>query len=97
MAGYFRVKVSNAQGNDYSRFAYIAVLGTGMETNGFAVTIRATTNTTWRIDCTTNLLEAGNWFTLTNIVIPYSPPYIRYVDTAATNRNRLYRVVPTMF
>jgi hypothetical protein len=97
LAGYFYVRVINASGNQYSHYAYITVLDPGVETNGFGLTIRALTNTTWRIECTTNLVGGANWFTLTNLTIPRSPAYIHYVDREGTNLSRLYRVVPTTF
>ena len=74
----------------------VAVISSGMETNGFALTIRGLTNSVWRIDCRTNL-ESAAWFTLTNLTIPRNPPVTKFVDLAATNGNRFYQVIPKVY
>ena len=96
-AGYFRVNVRNAAGNAWGRTAYLAVLAPRMDTNGFALTIRATTNTQWRIEMSTNAEAGAAWATLTNLTIPRNPPYVRYVDPEGTNHYRFYRVSPRVF
>jgi hypothetical protein len=95
-ACFFNLDVSNADGHAPGKQVIVAVLSSGMETNGFALTIRGLTNSVWRIDYTTNL-DAPDWLTLTNVAIPKAPPVIKFVDLAATNLNRFYRVLPTVF
>ncbi len=97
MATFFRVQVINDYGNDWSGIAYLAVTTPAMEDDGFSLTIQATTNTTWRVDFATDSWPQANWSTLTNLSIPSFPPYVKFVDTDATNRNRFYRVIPTVF
>jgi len=92
-ACFFSLDVNNAYGYAGGKQVIVAVLSAGMETNGFALTIRGLTNSTWRIDCSTNLATSG-WFTLTNFSIPRSPPLFKFVDLEGTNRSRFYQVIP---
>lgn len=91
-ACFFNLDCHNAFGYSQGVQAIVAVIGSGMETNGFALTIRGLTNSVWTIKCTTNL--PPTWITLTNFGIPRSPPVFRFVDLAATNLNRFYQVLP---
>ncbi len=95
-ACFFNLDVSNVYGYAPGKQVIVAVISAGMETNGFALTIHGLTNSVWRIDYTTNLVSSG-WLTLTNLTIPGTPPVIKFVDLAATNLNRFYEVVPTVY
>jgi uncharacterized repeat protein (TIGR03803 family) len=64
----------------------------GMETNGFALTIRGPANSRWTINCSTQM--PPRWFPLTNFTMPSSPPMFRFVDLEATNVQRFYEVIP---
>lgn len=90
-ACFFNLDVSNVHGYAGGKQAIVAVLGSGMETNGFALTINGLTNSTWKIECNTNF-PAADWFVLTNISIPTFPARIKYTDLEATNGSRFYRV-----
>lgn len=95
-ACFFNLDVSNAYGYGPGKQAVVAVISSGIETNGFVLTVYGLTNSIWRVDCNTNL-QAANWFTLTNFSIPARPPVFRFVDLEATNMNRFYRVIPKVF
>ena len=95
-ACFFNLDVQNAYGWGGGKQVIVAVIAAGVETNGFALTIRGLTNSLWRIDCSTNLATAG-WFTLTNFSIPRSPPVFKFVDLEGTNRSRFYRVIPKVY
>ena len=94
-ACFFRLDVNNASGSAPGKQVVVAVISAGMETNGFALTIRGLTNTVWRVECSTND-GLSDWFTLTNVTInPMRMPFYRkFVDLAATNLSRFYRVTP---
>lgn len=94
-ACFFNLDVSNADGFGGGKQVIVAVISAGMETNGFALSIRGVTNSVWRVDCKTNL--ASDWFTVTNFDIPRQPPVFKFVDLEGTNLSRFYRVVPTVY
>ena len=54
-ACFFNLQVGNAQGFAPGKQVIVAVTSAGMETNGFALTIRGLTNSLWRIEYNTNL------------------------------------------
>jgi hypothetical protein len=95
-ACFFNLDVNNAYGYAPGKQVIIAVISSGMETNGFVLTIHGLTNSVWRIDCATNL-ESPGWFTLTNLSIPSTPAFIKFVDLEATNLHRFYRVLPKVY
>lgn len=95
MAGTFSVHAVNAYGQSLPKYAAVSVISPGMETNGFSLSIRGLTNSTWRIECCTNF-QAQQWFTLTNISIPQFPPITKFTDLAGTNGSRFYRVISTV-
>lgn len=94
-ACFFNLDTQNAYGYGSGKQVIVAVISSGMETNGFALTIRGLTNSWWTINCTTNL-SSPNWFTVTNFSIPRSPPVFKFVDVEATNLNRFYQVFSTV-
>lgn len=94
-ACFFSLQTQNADGYGPGVQVIVAVISAGMETNGFALTIRGLTNSTWTVNCSTNLAE--DWVTLTNFSIPLFPPVFRCVDLEATNRHRFYQVIPTVY
>jgi hypothetical protein len=92
-ACFFNLDTQNSFGHGPGKQVIVAVISSGMATNGFALNIRGLTNSVWTIKCTTNL-AAPEWFTLTNFGIPRSPPVFKFVDLEATNLNRFYEVIP---
>ncbi len=94
-ACFFSLDTHNAYGYGQGVQAVVAVLSSGMETNGFALTIRGLTNSVWTINCSTNM--PPQWFTLTNFSIPKSPPVYKFVDMEATNLCRFYSVIPKVY
>lgn len=95
-ACFFNLQVGNAQGYAPGKQVIVAVTSAGMETNGFALSIRGLTNSLWRIECNTNLATDA-WTTLTNFSIPRSPPVFKFVDLEGTNLSRFYRVIPKVY
>lgn len=95
-ACFFNLNTQNAYGPGPGKQVVVAVISSGMETNGFALTVRGITNSVWQIDCTTNL-QLADWFTITNFSPAGSPPVFEFVDLEATNLNRFYRVIPTVY
>jgi len=95
-ACFFSLDTQNAFGYGPGKQVIVAVLSSGMATNGFALTIRGLTNSVWTINCITNLAHP-EWFTLTNFSIPRSPPVFKFVDLEATNLNRFYEVIPRVY
>jgi hypothetical protein len=95
-ACFFNLDTQNSYGYGPGKQVIVAVIASGMATNGFALTIRGLTNSVWTINCTTNVAPP-NWFTLTNFSIPRNPPVFTYVDLAATNLSRFYQVIPTVY
>lgn len=92
-AGFFSLDTQNSFGHGPGKQAAVAVISSGMATNGFVLTINGLTNSFWTINCTTNL-NPPSWFTLTNFGIPANPSGFRFVDRQATNLNRFYQVIP---
>jgi Immunoglobulin domain len=95
-AGFFNLDTHNSYGYGPGKQAAIAVISSGMATNGFVLTTYGLTNSVWTINCTTNL-NPPNWFTLTNFSIPSYPPVFKFVDLEATNLNRFYQVIPKVY
>lgn len=94
-AATYGVRAENAQGFSARKLAAVSVIAPNMETNGFSLTIRGITNTTWRIEYCTNY-SSPNWLVLTNFAFPLGPPIpIKIQDWEATNGSRFYRVIPT--
>jgi hypothetical protein len=93
---FFSLQVSNAEGYATGKQVIVAVIGAGIETNGFALTIFGLTNSIWRVDYATNL-ASPQWQTLTNLSIPRTPSWFKFVDLQATNLNRFYQVHPTVY
>jgi hypothetical protein len=91
MAGFFRLYVGDSNSTAMARFAHLAVMSPGMETNGFRITLGGTTNTSWLVDYTTEA-NSTNWLRLATVAIPRFPPRTNFVDLNATNLNRFYRV-----
>jgi hypothetical protein len=92
-ACFFNLDTHNSFGNGPGKQVVVAVISSGMATNGFVLTIQGLTNSVWTINCSTNL-SPSNWFTLTNFGIPANPPVFTFVDLEATNLNRFYQVIP---
>ena len=95
-AGFLNLETQNAYGYGPGKQAAIAVISSGMATNGFVLTVYGLTNSTWTVNCTTNL-NPPQWFTLTNFSVPNYPPVVQFVDLEATNLNRFYEVIPTVY
>jgi len=95
-AGFFSLDTQNSYGYGPGKQAAIAVISSGMATNGFVLTTYGLTNSVWTIYCTTNL-NPPNWFVLTNFGIPSYPPVFKFVDLEATNLNRFYKVIPKVY
>ena len=89
----FLLDVYNAAGNSGGALTTVAVFSSNMATNGFTLTINGDTNLNWRVEYTTNF-HTPDWVTLTNLIIPESPPEITFTDLEATNLSRFYRVIP---
>jgi hypothetical protein len=94
-ACFFGLDTQNAYGYGPGKQAIVAVISAGMATNGFSLTVRGVTNSVWTIKCTTNF--PSDWFTLTNFSIPPFTPVYTFVDLEATNLNRFYQVIPTVY
>ena len=92
-ACFFNLDTKNSFGHGPGKQAVVAVISSGMATNGFVLTIQGLTNSVWTVNCTTNLAPPS-WFTLTNFGIPHSPPVFTFIDLAATNLSRFYQVIP---
>lgn len=92
-AGFFNLDIQNSQGYGPGSQVAVGVISSGMETNGFALTVYGLTNSVWTVNYTTNLAQP-NWFTLTNFSIPHNPRLVKFVDLEATNLNRFYQVIP---
>ena len=95
-AGFINLDTQNAYGYGPGKEAAIAVISSGMATNGFVLTVSGLTNSTWTVNCTTNL-NPPQWFTLTNFGVPSYPPVFQFVDLEATNLNRFDQVIPTVY
>jgi hypothetical protein len=95
-AGFFSLDTQNAYGYGPGKQVAVGVISSGMATNGFVLTVYGLTNSTWTVNCTTNL-NPPQWFTLTNFSIPSSPPVFKFVDLEATNLNRFYEVIPKVY
>lgn len=92
-AGFFNIDIQNSSGFGPGSQVALGVISSGMETNGFALTVYGLTNSVWTVNCTTNLAQS-DWFTLTNFSIPHNPRFVKFVDLEATNLNRFYQVIP---
>ena len=95
-ACFFNLDTQNSFGNGAGKQVIVAVMSSGMDTNGFALTIRGLTNSVWTINYSTNL-ALPDWVTLTNFSIPRTPSVFEFVDLEATNLNRFYQVIPTVY
>lgn len=95
-AGFFSLDTQNSYGNGPGVQTAVAVISSGMATNGFVLTVYGLTNSVWTVNCTTNL-TSPNWFTLTNFSVPANPPVFQFVDLEATNLNRFYKVISTVY
>jgi len=87
-AGSYTVTVGNALGSATSQSAKLA----SMDINMFAgIVVNGPVGSNYVIEATSDL--AGNWTTLTNVVLP-TQPYI-YIDYCSrTNRQQFYRAAP---
>lgn len=92
-AGFFNLNIQNSHGYGPGSQVAVGVIASGMETNGFALTVYGLTNSFWTVNYTTNLAQP-NWTTLTNFSIPHNPRMVKFVDLGATNLNRFYQVIP---
>lgn len=95
-AGFFNLDTQNSYGYGPGKQAAVAVISSGMATNGFVLTVYGLTNSTWSINYTTNL-DSSQWYTLTNFSVPNYPPVVQVVDLQATNLNRFYQIIPTVY
>ena len=92
-ACFFNLDTQNSYGHGPGKQVVVAVISSGMATNGFVLTVQGLTNSVWTINCSTNF-SPPDWFTLTNFSIPKNPPVFTFVDLAATNLSRFYEVIP---
>lgn len=95
-ACFFNIDVKNSYGYGPGTQVMVGVISAGMETNGFALTLHGLTNSLWRVDCTIDV-EQTNWFTITNLTIPGTLSWVKFVDMEATNLHRYYKVIPTVY